>query len=91
MDCDCIADEIFCFGLSAGLEGGHAEQVEAVGVGGIEEKGLAVDLLSFRKTAGLMKRERVADEGLRRRGGGWSHPAILAGTMGFVAGAGCAR
>ena len=76
---DCSADQIFRFGLPAGLECGHAEQMEAVGVGWIENEGLAVDLLRFQQATRLMKRERVTDQGLKRCGGRLSHPAILSG------------
>jgi hypothetical protein len=64
---DCSADQIFRFGLPAGLECGHAEQMEAVGVGWIENEGLAVDLLRFQQATRLMKRERVTDQGLKLR------------------------
>ena len=77
MKVDCPADQFFRFGLSVGLECGHAEQVKAVGVDRIDGQSLAVDMLGLRQAAGLMKRQRVTDQGLQRRGGELSHPAIL--------------
>ena len=77
MKVDCPADQFFRFSLSLGLECGHAEQVKAVGVDRIDGQCLAVDRLGFRQAAGLMKPQRVTDQGLERRGGQLSHPAIL--------------
>ena len=56
----------------AGLKGEHAEQMNGVGMIGVDIDNLQIQTLGFDEPSGAMVSESLVDEGLCVNGGSWS-------------------